>query len=120
MVHLAGKHFLIFGAYRPEEINIRTDRELNLKKILAEFKRSFGEITIDLVHSTIYEAMCALGDPAAPQYLSTAYDQFCASANLVKDQELRMIYVKKINQMLYTQDHEQGSDNKIFKFAQKG
>ena len=44
-----GERILIVGAYRPEEVALgRGDDPHPLEKILAEFKRQFGEIEVDL------------------------------------------------------------------------
>ncbi|NOR90493.1 MAG: AAA family ATPase, partial [Anaerolineales bacterium] len=46
---LEGERILIVGAYRPEEVALgRGDSPHPLEKILAEFKRQFGEIEVDL------------------------------------------------------------------------
>ncbi len=46
---LEGERILIVGAYRPEEVALgRGDSPHPLEKILAEFKRHFGEIEVDL------------------------------------------------------------------------
>lgn len=46
---LEGERILIVGAYRPEEVALgRGDGLHPLEKILAEFKRQFGEIEVDL------------------------------------------------------------------------
>ena len=46
---LEGERILIVGAYRPEEIALdRGDGPHPLEKILAEFKRQFGDIEVDL------------------------------------------------------------------------
>ena len=46
---LEGCRILILGAYRPEEVALGRDGERHpLKKILAEFKRSFGDVVVDL------------------------------------------------------------------------
>ena len=46
---LEGERILIVGAYRPEEVALgRGDGPHPLEKILAEFKRQFGEIEVDL------------------------------------------------------------------------
>lgn len=46
---LGGERILIMGAYRPEEVALgRGDGAHPLEKILAEFKRQYGDIEIDL------------------------------------------------------------------------
>ncbi|MBE9479283.1 MAG: AAA family ATPase, partial [Chloroflexi bacterium] len=46
---LEGERILIVGAFRPEEVALgRGDGPHPLEKILAEFKRQFGEIEVDL------------------------------------------------------------------------
>ncbi len=47
--NLAGSRILLVGAYRPEEVALSRDGERHpLEKALGEFKRTFGEICIDL------------------------------------------------------------------------
>jgi DNA-binding SARP family transcriptional activator/tetratricopeptide (TPR) repeat protein len=49
---LAGSRVLLLGAYRPEEVALGRDGERHpLEKVLAEFKRTFGDIWIDLDES---------------------------------------------------------------------
>ncbi len=46
---LEGERILIVGAYRPEEVALgRGDGPHPLEKVLAEFKRQFGELEVDL------------------------------------------------------------------------
>jgi tetratricopeptide (TPR) repeat protein/DNA-binding SARP family transcriptional activator len=47
--NLAGSRVLLVGAYRPEEVALSRDGERHpLQKVLAEFKRAFGDVWIDL------------------------------------------------------------------------
>ncbi|MGC9394775.1 MAG: AAA family ATPase [Anaerolineae bacterium] len=47
--HLAGQRILILGAYRPEEVESGRQGERHpLDKVLAEFKRQFGDVWVDL------------------------------------------------------------------------
>ena len=51
---LAGKRILILAAYRPEEVRIGRDREKHpLEKLLAEFKRQFGNISVNLGQTAV-------------------------------------------------------------------
>ncbi len=46
---LEGTRILIAGAYRPEEVAVRREGELHaLEKVLAEFRRTYGDVWLDL------------------------------------------------------------------------
>lgn len=69
---------LIVGAYRPDEVAIgRDDGRHPLEKVLAEFKRYYGEIEIDLAQTTAREGQelvnAVLG--AMPNRLSDGFRQ---------------------------------------------
>jgi class 3 adenylate cyclase/tetratricopeptide (TPR) repeat protein len=49
---LAGARILIAGAYRPEEVTLDREGERHpLQKLLSEFKRSYGDVQLDLVEA---------------------------------------------------------------------
>jgi DNA-binding SARP family transcriptional activator/tetratricopeptide (TPR) repeat protein len=54
--NLAGSRVLLLGAYRPEEVSLGRNGERHpLEKVLGEFRRTFGDIWIDLDETDVAE-----------------------------------------------------------------
>jgi ABC-type oligopeptide transport system substrate-binding subunit/class 3 adenylate cyclase len=75
---LAGKRILILGAYRPEEVSLgRGENTHPLEKVLAELKRQYGDIWIDLGEESKAEGMQFIEAflDSEPNRLSDAFRQ---------------------------------------------
>lgn len=71
--HLAGSRILIVGAYRPEEIAIGRDGERHaLEPVVNEFRRNFGDITVNLGQAESRDFVEAILD-SEPNRLGTAF-----------------------------------------------